>query len=82
MLPQDVPVLISLIPLMDELATKIKGYNVRIRKLNNELLKYCNGEFRFFCMDMSNDILDDEYNLYDQYHIGDRLLFSPAGTGL
>ena len=79
-IPPHIPVVITPIFPIDELALKKPEYNKRIDLLNDSIKKLCELSKEINCLETWQTLRDSDNNLADIYHTGDGLHLSPQGN--
>jgi len=82
LIPNNIPILLSAIFPVDEIASGRVGINDRIRRLNGSLNTICRSSQRLHFLDISKLVTDANGNLSVDYHIGDGVHLNGMGNSI
>jgi lysophospholipase L1-like esterase len=82
LIPEHIPVLVSAIFPVDEIASERDGFNTKVRKLNIGLSNLFENNNRVYFFNINSIMIDSSGNLLDKYHIDDGVHLNDSGYAL
>ncbi|MCF6325012.1 MAG: GDSL-type esterase/lipase family protein [Gammaproteobacteria bacterium] len=80
LIPKNIPVLLSAVLAVDEVASGRAGFNERIKKLNGSLEDICKNSHRLHFLNISKLVVNSDGNLSTDYHLGDGVHLNGLGN--